>query len=313
MRLLFAAAVFTLAAHTAPLRDVAFSPDSTLLATGGVDATVKLWRTSDRRLLRNMVHPAGVTSLAFSADGQTLVTGSYDALVRVWRIRDGALLQTLRGHEGTVWTVAVHGDTIASAGEDRSIRLWRGGKLLRVLRGHTLNVWGVAFTPDGRFLTSGSFDRTARICRTDNGALVRTLTGHTQAIVGIAISPDGQWLATGGDDSAVRIWRLRDGRLMHTLTKGIQHIYAVAFSADSQTVAAAGRERSAIGTLWEQIAPESLHGDNHPTVTLFRVRDGALLRQYAEHASDAVAVAFSRDGRWLASGGEDAKVKLMAR
>lgn len=74
MRLLAAWVVFTLAGHTAPLREVAFTPDGTILATGSIDATVKLWR---------------VTSL--SGDGQPLVTGSYDALVR-----------TLRGHEATV-------------------------------------------------------------------------------------------------------------------------------------------------------------------------------------------------------------------
>src|SRR5688572_4663954 len=103
----------TLKAHSAPLRQVAFSPDSQLLATSSADKTVKLWRISDRKLVRTLPHPAGITSIAFSPDGQWLVTGCYDATVRVWRVAPPtsvALVRTLSGHQSTVWSVAVSPD-----------------------------------------------------------------------------------------------------------------------------------------------------------------------------------------------------------
>jgi hypothetical protein len=74
----------------------------------------------------------------------------------------------------------------------------------------------VQFSRDGKWIASGSFDRTIRVWRADNGQLVRVLRGHEQAVVGIAISPDSQLLASGGDDSTVRIWRLSDGALLPT-------------------------------------------------------------------------------------------------
>ena len=96
----------TFKAHSAPPRQLAFSPDSKILATSGVDSVVKLWSLADGKLVRALRHPEGVTSIAFSRDGQWLVSGSYDTMVRVWRVADGSLMRTLKGHTGSVWTVA---------------------------------------------------------------------------------------------------------------------------------------------------------------------------------------------------------------
>ena len=72
-----------------------FSPDSKLLATGGDDEEVHIWRLSDgERLQRLRGHTEGVTSLAFSPDGETLASGSYDDTLRLWRVSDGKLLGT---------------------------------------------------------------------------------------------------------------------------------------------------------------------------------------------------------------------------
>lgn len=300
----------TFRGHSGPARGLAFSPDGTLLVTSGVDGMVRLWRMSDRKLVRSLHHSGGVTSVAFTQDGQ-LASAGYDAMIRVWRVRDGALARTLRGHSGTVWSVDISrdGQRVVSGGEDRTVRIWRlrDGALLRTLTGHALNVWSVAFSADGRRVASGSFDRTVRVWNAESGALLQTLTGHEQAVVSIAFSPDGQWLASGGDDSSVRIWRTRDGRLQRTLTGDSNHVYAVAFSRDSQWLAIGGRGQGAIATLWRQITNSRSPND---TIRLWRVRDGALQQALAAHTDDVSSVAFSPDGRWLASGSEDATVML---
>lgn len=304
----------TFIGHSAEGREVAFSPDAQMLATSSVDHTVKLWRVSDGKLVRTLVHPQGVTSIDFSRDGQWLVSGSYDGAVRVWRVLDGALVRTIAGRGATVWSVAFSPDgrQIASGGEDKTVKLWRAtdGALLHTLTGHTLNVWHVAFSPDGQLVASSSFDHSIRLWRANTGAPVRTLSGHTEAVVGIAFSADGKWLASGSDDSSIKLWRVSDGRLLRTIPVG-NHVYSVAFSPDGQWLAGGGRERGNLGTFWKQIAGNTrLRGSNRPTVRLWRVNDGSLQQALADHSDEVMSVAFSPNGKWLASSSDDKTVKL---
>ncbi len=249
-------------------REVTFTPDSRILVTSNADDTIKLWRVSDHRLVRTLLHPGGATSVSVSADELWLASGGYDATVRLWRLRDGALVRELKGHSGTVWSVSFSpdGQRLASTGEDAVIRIWRvaDGALLAALRGHTRNLWRVAFSPNGQLIASAGFDKTIRFWRAADGRLLRTIKGPREAIVGMAFSPNSELLATGGDDSTIRIFRIR----------------------------------------------------NHPgsdrgiTVRLWRVSNGSLEIALASHTDDVWSVAFSPDGKWLASSSEDKTVQL---
>jgi WD40 repeat protein len=137
-----------------------------------------------------------------------------------------------------------------------------------------------------------------------------TCSRRTTNVWSVAFSPDGTQLISGSFDRSVRLWRAGDRALVRTLTNGTNHVYSVAFSPDGRWLASGGRGQGAFATVWKYFLGRSLTGRNGTTVRLWRVGEGRLQQALTEHTDDVTSVAFSRDGMWLATTGEDKAVKL---
>jgi WD40 repeat protein len=283
-----------------PARELAFSPDGSLLAASGADGGIRIWRLARPGPPRLLNHDGGATSIAFSADGALLASGGYDGKIILWRVADGRPMRTLVGHQGTVWTVDMSddGERVASGGEDGHVRLWRthDGTPIADRKGHDLNVWKVRFGPGGALLASASFDQRIGLWDGRTAAPQKFLPGHTQAVVALDIGASGRLLASGGDDSTIRLWSLPGGAPLRTMDAH-EHAYSVAISPDGQWLASAGRARSAAATFWHETTGLGRPG---PSVRLWRIRDGREL-QSLDLADDPWSVAFSPDGKWLAA------------
>jgi WD40 repeat protein len=288
-----------------PVHDLTFSPDSGRLAAIG--KCIKIWEVATGKVLLTV--PAGSRQrLAFNPDGTCLTAGS-----TIW---DGATGQKVATFKGNL-------------GEDY----------------HSM---ASAFSPDGRHVASTGYNFVVVWDRL-TGKEIFTVRGHPKGVYAVAFSPDGKWLASGGEDQTVKVWDAVTGEEVHTFADSAYPVYALAFSPNSTRLAAAtGSWQSAVDApgevkVWDVTARReifTLQGHTEAVWDVVFNRDGTrlascsgihldtegkrpgeikvwdadsgqeLLTLRNGHKGRIFAVAFSPDGKRLASAGEDGVVRI---
>jgi WD40 repeat protein/tetratricopeptide (TPR) repeat protein len=332
--------VHTFRGHTGGVLGIAFSPDGRLLASASFDQTVNLWDTRTGELVRTFHgHTNPVFCVAFSPDGLRLASGSSDQTVKLWDAPTGRELHTLRGHTPLVQSVAFSPDgrRLAAGSGDGTAKVWDApsGVLMTTLAGHRGSV-ALAFSPDGRQLaTAGSADGVLKLWEVASGHEVLTLRGHTEGVQAVAFSPDGQRLASGagaplsGTDRTVKLWDARSGQELFTLRGHAEQVRCVAFSPDGQRLASGSGDKTV--KLWDTRAAQqllTLRGQaarvafspdgqrlatacgTEGTVRLWGAGNGQEVLRLQGHTNSVWGVAFSPEGRWLASASSDRTVRL---
>jgi WD40 repeat protein len=195
--------------HTDALSGIWFSPDGSRALTASSDHTAVPWRLPGGVRDQTFRHDAAVVAAAFSPDGARVATADDFGIARVWEVSSGQLLTDLRGHEDGISDVhfAPGGGRLLTASHDGMARVWgEDGAILTVLRRHSQHMYRAVWSPDDRFIATGSQDRFVRLWEASTGRLVAEFGDHDNAVYDIAFSPDGAYLMSGSEDGTAHIY-----------------------------------------------------------------------------------------------------------
>jgi WD40 repeat protein/uncharacterized protein YegL len=200
---------------------------------------------------------------------------------------------------------------------------------VQTLKGHSSFVYAVKFSPDGKILASGSWDKTIKTWDPMIGNNIHTMNGHTQGIKSLSFSPDGNLLLSGGRDNKNKLWNVVTGFEVNSFSVDTTTVYSVAYSPSGNNFISGGWSHAVIYDITgsENVQIMSGHtsyincvayspdgnkiatGSNDRSVIIWDAKTGILERLFW-HTHAIYAVDFSPDGKILAAGGEENVIQL---
>jgi WD40 repeat protein/serine/threonine protein kinase len=323
--------------HKGWVVSVAFSPDGRRLATAGqTDKLVKVWDVETGKEIRTLAgHESHVVAACFSPDGRLIASGSRDSTARIWEVETGRQVRVLQRQAQTlrekVDTVAFSpdGQRLAAGGVDGFVTLYdpaTGAEAAAfAVPGATISnlIAQVVFSPDGQRLATASLDRTARIWDVQSGKEIACLSGHGAAVTAVAFSPDGRCLATASVDGTVKLWPSAGTVPPVRALPNTGAVNFAALSPDGRRLATAGIVPKVLDAETGQMLTE-LKGHTEGTFKVVFSSDGKRLVSSSldktarvwdattgsellllQHGSWVATLAFSPDGRHVATAGDD--------
>lgn len=301
-----------LAGHDTAIQAMAASHDGQWLVTGDAAGQARLWdfraREADASSMAARGHSRALQNLVLDASGARMLTASRDHSVGIWHIGVRGVPQLIahhRGHNGAVTALQLRGDgrLAASASVDGEILLWdpqAPAARNTPLRGHEGEVHQLQMSANGRWLASAASDLRLRLWHLADGLKSTALEGHENVVSVLEVDARSRWLLSGDHDGRVFVWSLAAG---HAPKSGVRLNDGPA-AIVSARLGSEGRFAAAL--------------DENDRVQIWDLRalspdDATLAPIFSVNHPHSRRIAFSHDGRQLASAGTTINIWDLAR
>ncbi|KAI4122997.1 MAG: hypothetical protein LQ338_005505 [Usnochroma carphineum] len=237
--------------HRTDVRSVALSSDDRMLASSS-NGSLKVWNVRTQNCIRTLDCGYALCS-SFLPGDKIIVVGNRNGELELFDIASSTLIETVKAHEGPVWTLHVHPDgrSMATGSADKSAKFFnfevvqeenpgtqRASPRFKLVHTRTLKVsddiLSLRFSPDSRLLALSLLDNTVKVFFTDSLKLFLNLYGHKLPVLNLDISYDSKLIATCSADKNVRIWGLDFGDCHKAFFAHQDSIMQVAFVPHNQ-------------------------------------------------------------------------------
>lgn len=296
--------------HRTDIRSIALSSDDRMLASAS-NGNLKVWNTRTQSCLRTLDCGYSLCS-SFLPGDKIVVVGNKNGELEVFDIASSTLLDTIKAHDGPVWSLHVHpdGKSMVTGSADKTAKFWefqvvqeeipgtkRTTPRLKLAHTRTLKVaddiLSLRFSPDARLLAVSLLDNTVKVFFTDSLKLFLNLYGHKLPVLSMDISYDSKLIVTCSADKTVRLWGLDFGDCHKSLLAHEDSIMGVAF------------------------VPNNKEGNGHNFFSASKDRaikywDGDKfehIQKLQGHHGEIWALAISRSGEFIVSASHDKSIR----
>ncbi|MFK5892635.1 MAG: caspase family protein [Pseudomonadota bacterium] len=329
--------ILTYKGHKKSINSIAFSPDQKSILSASDDHTIRLWDTKTGKLkLVFKGHHNKVLDIAFSAKGELILSGSKDQTLRLWGTKKANQIRIFKGLASPLNAVAVSpkGDYLFSAHNDRSLKLWdlKTGQAVRVFNRHKQAINDVTFSSNGVYVASASSDNQIVLWRVDNGIKLLRFIGHKASVNQVLFTPSNKFILSASADQTIRLWNIKKNKLEKIFKGHKRSVIAIALHPKGKSFVSSSKDKNI--RLWDLKTGKSrvIATTDYPVKNLKYSHNGKFIfsagwkllkldsktgkkllvfgNKKNAHQSDITSLALSTDGKLLASGSYDNKIKL---
>jgi hypothetical protein len=292
-------------------------------------------------------HACAVECLAITPDGKTILSGSENDTIEAWDLCTGERRSTFGRHKTTgksrqetrLMCLAISPDgKYVAAGflgntKDETIAVWEmnTGERSSNLMGHSPGVCSISFSPNGKFIVTGSADSTIKVWDFRAGLCLATLNGHNQPVSCLAFTPDGRSFVSGSYDRTIKIWDRHTG-VGRAMMKGHgDAVCAVAITPDGDVIVSASADKTI--KIWDRhtgvrraileghrgpvlamaITPDGgtiISGSTDNTLKVWDLKTGSCGSTLKGHTDGVYCLSMAPNGKTIVSGSHDKTIRV---